>query len=96
MTVAAMNITAPPRSIFAAIADLLGFGYGNARFEVSDTGELIHTSTVVTVKMKPGEDPAVFLARLRADYDWQKGDTLEIMSEGGKLNTARITRVPRA
>lgn len=89
-----MQIT-PRQSIIAALADLLGFGYGTARFAVGDDGELHHAGTIVTVKMRPGESMDAFLDRLRNDYDLHKGDTLEIGSEGGKLNVARITRQPR-
>jgi hypothetical protein len=89
-----MHIT-PRQSILAALADLLGFGYGTARFAVGDDGELVHAGTVVTVKMRPLETMDAFLDRLRSDYDLRKGDTLEIGSESGKLNVARITRQPR-
>lgn len=89
-----MNIP-PITSVLAAIADLLGFGYGNARFAVNDAGDLVHTGTVVTVKMRPGETIEAFLDRLHADYDLRKGDEIEISSDGGKLNVARITRQPR-
>lgn len=85
----------PRQSILAALADLLGFGYGTARFTVGDDGELAHASTVVTVKMRPLESMEAFLDRLRSDYDLRKGDTIEIGSDAGKLNVARITRQPR-
>jgi hypothetical protein len=94
VTTAAMHIT-PRQSILTALADLLGFGYGTARFAVGDDGELVHTGTVVTVKMRPMETMQAFLDRLRSDYDLRKDDILEIGSEGGKLNVARITRQPR-
>lgn len=89
-----MHIT-PRQSIIAALADLLGFGYGTARFAVGEDGELHHAATIVTVKMRPLESMEAFLDRLRSDYDLRTGDTLEIGSEGGKLNVARITRQPR-
>jgi hypothetical protein len=82
-------------SVLTALRDLLGFGYGNARFAVNDAGDLVHTGTVVTVKMRSGEPIEAFLVRLRADYDLRKGDEIEIGSDGGKLNVARITRQPR-
>jgi hypothetical protein len=94
MTTMPMQLN-PLASVLTALRDLLGFGYGNARFAVDDAGDLVHTSTVVTVKMRPSETIETFLIRLRADYDLRKGDEIEITSDGGKLNVARITRQPR-
>ena len=84
-----------PNRILQGLLDLFHFGWGSAKFEVNEVGELVHTSTEVTVKMNKGEKLEAFLARLKADYDWRKGDQLEIMSNGGKYDTARIVRMPR-
>lgn len=86
----------PTRPILAALLDLFKLGgYGAAQYEVNDAGELVHARTVITVKMDKGETIEAFVARLRREYDWQRGDTLELLSNNGRLDTARITRMPR-
>jgi hypothetical protein len=93
--ITAMQPPAPTRGIVDTILSLFGYGYGHARFEVNDRGEWVESATVITVKMRPHETIEAFIKRLHADYDRRPGDTLEIISNGGKLDVARITRKPR-
>lgn len=93
--ITAMQTNTPPRSIVDTILSLFGFGYGHAHFAVNEAGELIETSTVITVKMERHETIELFVARLRREYDWRPGDTLEIISNGGKFEVAKITWKPR-
>lgn len=88
MSVTAVSLS--HRSLSDAIADLLGLGYGKARFRVDEDGVVAHVATVFTIKMDPGESPEQFIRRVLAHK--QPGDEIEISSEGGKLNVARITR----
>lgn len=74
-----------------AILDLCRFERGHATFTVSADGELEHTGTVTTVKMKSGETLQEFHVRLRTACGLQPGDTIELLNNGGKCDTARIT-----
>ncbi|MBK8200195.1 MAG: hypothetical protein IPK75_17755 [Acidobacteria bacterium] len=77
------------------INELNGYGWGHARFELGATGELHELATVITVRQLPNEPIAHFIARLTANYGMQRGDTLEFISAGGKLDIAKITKLPR-
>jgi uncharacterized phosphosugar-binding protein len=83
------------RSIVDTVLSLFGFGYGHARFEVNEKGEWVEAATVITVKMDRHETIEAFIKRLETDYDRRPGDALEIISNGGRLDVARITRQPR-
>lgn len=83
------------RSIVDSILALFAFGYGHARYVVNDAGELEHQATVISVRMQPRETIEAFLVRLKAEYGWRPGDTLEIVSNGGRLDVAKITFQPR-
>ena len=75
---------------------MLKFGYGTSTFVVSSEGEFVHTSTVITVKQDKGESLEAFHLRLRRDFGLQPGDTIEILSNGNKADTARLNLRPRA
>lgn len=72
-----------------AILELLGHERGHAAFVVGEDGELLHIETVTTVKMEAGESLERFHARLRALA--QPGDRIEILNNGGRCDTARIS-----
>jgi uncharacterized phosphosugar-binding protein len=93
--ITAMQSNTPPRSIVDTILSLFGFGYGHAHFKVNAAGHLVETSTVITVKMQKFETIELFVARLQREYDWRPKDELEIISNGGKFDVAKITRQPR-
>lgn len=69
---------------------------GQASFEVGDDGDWQHAYTVLTVKLRKGESLEAFHARIRAEYKLQKGDMIDILDNGGRLDTARIKLLPRA
>jgi len=70
---------------------LLGFDRGSARFVIGDDGELVYQETTATVQMKRGETVEAFHVRIRQEHQLRKGDTIEILNNGGKVDTARIT-----
>jgi hypothetical protein len=82
----------PRRPILQAILELLRFERGHATFVVGDDGELTHQETVTTVKMERGETIDAFVARMKQDQVWRAGDTVEFLNNGGRCDTARITR----
>ena len=86
----------PFQRFLRGLADLLKFGYGASTFIVSADGEFVHTGTVITVKQDKGESLEAFHLRLRRDYGLQPGDTIDILSNGGKADTAKLTLRPRA
>lgn len=77
------------------VAALSRFERGTASYEVNDEGDLVLVGTVTTVKMLVDEDLYAFHQRLRRDYGFQKGDQLEILNNGGKCDTVRLTLAPR-
>lgn len=81
-------------AVARATLDLLTFHSGRAVFAFDGEG-FSHIENVVTVEMEKGETIEAFVRRLRSSYDWRKGDTLELLNNGGKLNVARLTRQPR-
>lgn len=88
--------TSPFQRFVRGLSDLLRSGYGSSTFVVSPDGDFVHTGTVLTVKMEKGETLETFHIRLRRDYGLQPGDTIDILSNGGKADTAKLTLRPRA
>lgn len=82
-------------NFLSGVASLSRFERGSAAYEVDENGDLVHTATVVTVKMHPGEDLFAFHQRLRRDHGFRQGDTMELLNNGGKCDTARLTLAPR-
>ena len=78
------------------IATLARFERGTARFVVDGDGEFVPEETVVTIKLERGEDLDGFHQRLRRDYGLRPGDKIEILNNGGRCDTARLTLRPRA
>lgn len=78
------------------LIDLSRFERGSASFTIGADGEIIYGGTVATVKMRPGERVDLFVARLKADHDLRPGDVLELLNNGGRFDTARIEKKPRA
>ncbi len=70
---------------------LLGFNRGSARFVIGDDGELVYQETVATVQMRRGESIEDFHVRIRQEHKLRKGDTIEILNNNGRVDTARIT-----
>lgn len=77
------------------IKETMGYGWGHARFQLNAAGELEDLGTVITVRQLPNEPIEHFIARLKANYGMQHGDTLEFISSGGRLDVAKITKLPR-
>lgn len=84
-----------PSRLRDTLLDLLRFERGHSTFVVDADGEWAPTETVTTVKMRAGEPLEAFHLRLRRDYGMLPGDTIAILNNGGKVDTARITRRPR-
>lgn len=82
-------------NFLGGLATLKRFERGHAAFEINDEGDLVHAETVVTVKMQDREGLEVFHQRLRRDYGLRKGDKIEILNNGGKCDTVRLTLAPR-
>lgn len=74
------------------LADLARFERGTASFAIGPNGEIVYSGTVATVKMRDGERIELFVERLRRDHGLRHGDTLELLNNGGRLDTARIYR----
>lgn len=86
----------PRRTFRETILDLLRFERGHSTFIVGEDGDTwLHQATVVTVKMERGETVEGFHARIRREFALHKGDTIDILNNGGKADTARITMLPR-
>jgi hypothetical protein len=79
----------------AGLAALARFDRGTAAFEVDEAGELVPAGTVVTIKMERNESLEAFHQRLRRDYGLQRGDRIEILNNGGRVDTARLVLQPR-
>jgi hypothetical protein len=79
----------------AGLVDLVRFDRGSATFVVDDAGEFVHTETVVTVKMLPGETLEQFHQRVRRDYGLRKGDKIEVLNNNRQCDTMRLTLQPR-
>lgn len=79
----------------SGLATLARFERGTAAFTVDDAGDLVPGETVVTMKMAAGESLEDFHQRLRRDYSLRKGDRIEILNNGGRCDTARLTLLPR-
>lgn len=77
------------------IKETMGYGWGHARFQMDDAGELVEQATVITVRQLPNEPIEHFIARLKADYGMRRGDILEFVASGGRLDVAKITKLPR-
>ena len=73
------------------VLKLLGFERGSARFVIGEDDELVYQETVATVQMNRGETIEAFHKRIRQEHQLRKGDTIEILNNNGKVNTARIT-----
>jgi hypothetical protein len=93
MTVTTMPLQLP--SIRQVLLGLLRFDRGHSTFVVGDDEELVYQETVATVKMNKGETIEQFHTRIRAEYDLRRGDRIEILNNGGRVDTARITLLPR-
>ena len=50
---------------------------------------------MITVRQLPNEPIEHFIARLKSDYGMRRGDVLEFISSGGRLDVAKITKQPR-
>lgn len=74
-----------------AILKLLRFDRGHSTFVIGDDDQLVYQQTVATVQMKRGETIENFHQRIRQEYELHAGDTIEILNNGGKVDTARIT-----
>lgn len=79
----------------AGLVDLVRFERGTSTFVVDDAGDLVHTGTVVTIKMAQGESLEAFHHRVRRDYGLRKGDQIEVLNNGGRCDTMRLTLLPR-
>lgn len=90
MAVAAFHRPAWFRPFQAILQSKTGFGH--TLYDVSPTGELQHRESVLTVKMQRDENIDAFIARLKAEQLWQPGDTVEFISNAGKLDVVKITR----
>jgi len=77
------------------IREVNRYGWGHARFQLGESGELEELGTVITVRQLPNEPIEHFIARLKSDYGMRRGDVLEFISSGGKLDIAKITKQPR-
>lgn len=82
-------------SIRQVILGLLRFDRGHSTFVVGDDDQLVYEQTVATVQMKRGETIEQFHTRIRSEYDLRRGDKIEILNNGGRVDTARITLLPR-
>lgn len=80
----------------SGLADLSRFERGAATFAIGPAGEIVYSGTVATVRMHDGERIDQFVERLRRDHDLRHGDTMELLNNGGRLDTARIYKQPRA
>lgn len=74
---------------------MLKHGWGHARFEFTSEGELRELQTVITVKQLPNETIEHFVERLRTQHGMQRGDVVEFITNGGRLDIAKITKAPR-
>lgn len=94
-----MTMPLPTQSAFqrfvGSLTDLLKAGHGHASFVIDEAGELAHTATVVTVQMTKGETLESFHQRLRRDFGLRPGDTIEILDNRGRVDTARLHLRPR-
>lgn len=93
-----MSTTPAPSGLqrfLTGLVDLVRFHQGTAAFEIDAAGDLVHTGTVVTVKMHAGESIEAFHARFRRDYDLRPGDRVEVLNNRGTCDTVRLTLQPR-
>lgn len=77
------------------IKETMGYGWGHVRFQMDDAGDLEEQATVITVRQLPNEPIEHFIARLKTDYGMRRGDILEFVASGGRLDVAKITKLPR-
>lgn len=77
------------------VRGLLKHGWGHASFELGADGELRELQTVITVKQLPNEPIEHFVERLRTQHGMQRGDVVEFIANGGRLDIAKITKAPR-
>ena len=73
------------------LTSLARFERGAATFVVGQDGALAHVATVVTVRMETGESIEAFHARFRRMYHLQPGDEIELLNNGGRCDTVRLT-----
>ena len=92
-----MPLPTPPFQAFLrGLAELFKHTHGHAGFVVADDGALVPTGTTITVKQERGESLEAFHTRLRRDYGLRPGDTIDILNNNGKCDTARLYLRPRA
>ena len=66
------------------------YGFGVARFEVQESGEVRHTQTQITIKPDPDESLSDFIERLQTQL--LPGDIFEISMRHGKIDVVRLER----
>lgn len=84
----------PDNLVVASIKRLFTYGWGHVRFEMGAQG-LVEQATVITARQLPNEPIEHFVQRLQEQYGLQTGDVVEFISNGGKLDIAKITKLPR-
>ena len=81
--------------IVASIKRLFRYGWGHARFVMGPDGTLVEAATVITAKQLPNEPLDHFMERLPRQYELREGDSVEVVANGGRLDVAKITKLPR-
>lgn len=68
---------------------------GYASFEVDAAGDLVPTYQHITVTAHKGETLEAFHMRFRREFGLRPGDQVEILDNGGRLDTVRLKLLPR-
>lgn len=66
-------------------------GFGHTTYAVAPSGEFVHRESVITVKMQRHETIPDFIDRLKCEQLYHAGDTVEFISNNGKLDVVKIT-----